>query len=400
MTHSVVCKRIIDGQTYDTSTSRLIARFEDDDGPPIEEFLFKTPGGAYFLYALDEYAPKEYVKPLNENEARAWIERCCPVQVFEVEFGPAPAAIATLDPNAVRISEITRRDIFDRLRLNNVDWSGRLSESAFLSRLYDLKALPTTDRRCATMYDDVVQHRENWDDWNGRDWVYDDARLNLLRCPDAEFLRFLCETVHPIVRVDELEAQALAADFNVLLARDGYEIAVKARLSGRSIYAGVRRIQADAVVRDARRVAATLQSDYVMAQITRMETSVLADPGLAIGSAKEFVETICKGILRERAVSLTGNEDLPKLFKLTREALDLAADARTEETLRRTTMALATLVQGIAELRGQLGTGHGADPAAGAPAHEVAAFAVRTATALGVFLYEMHVKTSATPGAA
>ena len=291
------------------------------------------------------------------------------------------------------ISEITRRDIFDRLRLNNTFWAGRLSESAFLSRLYDLNALPSTDHRCGTMYDDIVQHRENWSDWGGPDWVYDDARLNLLRCADAEFLKFLCEIIHPIVRDDEEEAKALAADFNSSLAEDGFELAVKSRLSGRSIYAGVRRIQAEIVSGDAHRVADTFSSDHIVAQITRMETSVASDPSLAIGSAKEFVETICKGILGARGVKLTGSEDLPKLCKLTRNALSLSADDSTEERLGRTTMALATLVQGIAELRGQLGTGHGADPQAATPPQEVAAFAVRTATALGVFLFETHSKT-------
>ena len=31
------------------------------------------------------------------------------------------------------ISEITRRDIFDYLRIHNVNWSGRLSELDFLT---------------------------------------------------------------------------------------------------------------------------------------------------------------------------------------------------------------------------------------------------------------------------
>jgi hypothetical protein len=54
------------------------------------------------------------------------------------------------------------------------------------------------------MLGDVALHREHFDD-RGHDWVYDDGRLNLLRGPDEVILRFLCEMIHPVVRVDEEE---------------------------------------------------------------------------------------------------------------------------------------------------------------------------------------------------
>ena len=51
---------------------------------------------------------------------------------------------------ARRISQVTRRDIFDYLRTEGGPWWGRLSEVAFLARLYNLEALPSTDRRFKT----------------------------------------------------------------------------------------------------------------------------------------------------------------------------------------------------------------------------------------------------------
>lgn len=48
---------------------------------------------------------------------------------------------------ARRISQVTRRDIFDYLRTEGGPWWGRLSEVAFLARLYNLEALPSTDSR-------------------------------------------------------------------------------------------------------------------------------------------------------------------------------------------------------------------------------------------------------------
>lgn len=296
------------------------------------------------------------------------------------------------------ISEITRRNIFDALRLGAVSWNGRLSESAFLTRVFDLESLPSHDRRCSTMLGDVVLHRENFSDW-GDDWVYDDGRLDLLRCPDDVLLSFLCEMIHPLVRPDSGDVDRLLEIFNDNLVADGYRIAVKATVSGKRIFAGATAIQAaGAVTTDARRVADRLASDHIAAQITRMEASIVADPSLAIGSAKEFVESICKGILRARNVTLTGSEDLPKLVRIAREPLDLGVGRDTGETLKRTLSALATLTQGIAELRGQLGTGHGDDPDAPRPPTAVAGLAVRMATALGVFLFERHSGTASGTG--
>jgi len=87
----------------------------------------------------------------------------------------------------------------------------------------------------------------------------------------------------------------------------------------------------------------------------------------------------------------TGKEDLPKLVYNTREALNLTVSQKTEQTLRASLGALGTLVNGIAELRGQLGTGHGAHPDAQRPPTEVARLAVGMATSLGVFLWDVHL---------
>ncbi len=46
-----------------------------------------------------------------------------------------------------QITEVTRRAIIDYLLVSDTEWSGRLPDSAFLSRLYDLTQLPSTDHR-------------------------------------------------------------------------------------------------------------------------------------------------------------------------------------------------------------------------------------------------------------
>lgn len=244
------------------------------------------------------------------------------------------------------------------------------------------------------MAEDLRMHREHFVDWDD-DWVFDDARLNLMRCADETLLTFLSEMIHPLVRSDEKEIADLLTVFNRHLQADGYELTAKTYVSGKPIYAARQLIIGRAQVAIARKVADELSSDHIAGLITRMETAVESDPSLAIGSAKEFVESICKGILFARHITTLGTETLPQLVKITREALNLDTSTETSETLRRTLAGLASITQGIAELRGRLGSGHGRHPAAERPPVSVARLSVNTAIALGVFLYDAHRDTSA-----
>jgi hypothetical protein len=133
------------------------------------------------------------------------------------------------------ISEVTRRAVIDAFMLSGHDWAGRLSESEFLGRLYDLANLPSTDRRLRDAAADIRQHRENWRDWED-DWVFYDSRFSLLFGPDSQFLRFLEESIHPVVRPDVEQARGLAAEFNAHLRSDGWELIEHAELSGRPVF--------------------------------------------------------------------------------------------------------------------------------------------------------------------
>jgi AbiJ N-terminal domain 3 len=68
-------------------------------------------------------------------------------------------------------SEITRRDIVDALSAKNINWNGRLEESEFLSRLFNIESLPSTDPRFKNAAGDIWQHRVNNDDWENN-WVF------------------------------------------------------------------------------------------------------------------------------------------------------------------------------------------------------------------------------------
>ena len=121
-----------------------------------------------------------------------------------------------------------------------------------------------------------------------------------------------------------------------------------------------------------RTIAVELDAGHMHEQIERMSASVESDPALAIGSAKELVETCCKTILAERGKPATGKEDLLDLVKAVRVELKLVPDdvpnaAKGAETIKRLLSNLGTVVQGLAELRGLYGTGHGRDGKASSP---------------------------------
>lgn len=85
------------------------------------------------------------------------------------------------------MTELTRRNLFDELRVRNTAWAGRLDESDFLDRMFPLKDLPSHDHRQSSMMGDVWMHREHFVDWPD-DWVYDDGRLGLMYRKDETLL--------------------------------------------------------------------------------------------------------------------------------------------------------------------------------------------------------------------
>ncbi|MFC1627528.1 abortive infection family protein [Gemmatimonadota bacterium] len=295
----------------------------------------------------------------------------------------------------MRISDITRRDIFDAIEAERVVWSGRLEEPEFLSRLYDLSSIPSTDPRFKDAAGDIWQHRINNYDWPD-DWVFQDSRFNLHNGDDEVLLRFLCETIHPVVRPDVTEAERLCQQYNDFLKNDGFQLVEKTRISGKPVFIG--RYVGIAVspgITVAREALSGTDAGYIAQQITRMESAVQNDPDLAIGTAKELVETCCKTILRERGIDIPRNPDLPALVKLTSKELQLTPEdipekAKASNTIKRLLSNLATITQGIAELRNAYGTGHGQEATSKGLAPRHAKLAVGAASTLAVFLAETH----------
>ncbi|WP_333885432.1 abortive infection family protein [Sphingobium yanoikuyae] len=138
---------------------------------------------------------------------------------------------------------------------------------------------------------------------------------------------------------------------------------------------------------------------HIADQIRRMEGSIVKDPALAIGTAKELVESCFKTILRERGIDYD-KEDLPQLGKKVFGALrllpnDIPEAARGAKTIKTMLSNLATVVQGVAEIRSLYGTGHGRDGKVRGVTPRHARLAVGAASTLVNFAFESHLESPA-----
>jgi len=144
--------------------------------------------------------------------------------------------------------------------------------------------------------------------------------------------------------------------------------------------------------------AAEFDAKHLSEQIRRIEQSIESDPALAIGTAKELIETCCKTILAERGKTVVGTPDIPALTKETLKELKLVPDgvpdsARGSDVIKRLLSNLGTIGNGLAELRSLYGTGHGKHGKTSGLSSRHAKLAVGAAATLTTFLFETHKET-------
>lgn len=266
------------------------------------------------------------------------------------------------------ISPNLRRKIADELGLMQGDYYGKMNEPDFLSRLYDLRSMHSRDPRYQNAYGDIYQHMVMNTDWDDG-WVFNDPRFNLMHCDDEIFLKFLSETLHPLVVVSTDHERKMLELYNRVLSEDGYELLQKGEIQGRPLYEGVKKLLGNAqLLVHAQDVKKHLSSSYVDQKISLMNESVEKDTSLAIGTAKELVETVCKSILKQKSISVDKEWDVAKLLKETTNALNFRpqnADepAKAEKSIKQILGGISSAIQGVTELRNSYGSGHGKEAA-------------------------------------
>jgi hypothetical protein len=298
------------------------------------------------------------LKPVVEQFSSDWIS---------TKIAPKLEAKQNWRETCTDISRHARQEIIDTLRIEKVWWAGQLDEVEFLQRLYDLDALPSEDIRFKNASGDIWQHRvNNPEDWPD-DWIFSDHRFRLLDGPTDAFLRFLCEIVHPVVRPERNEAVRLVSVFNEKLQLHEWKLVEAEPIAGRPRFVPIQiKLSEGRTVTRARTVADALDAGWMQKEIERVERAVDADPALAIGTAKELVETCCKTILTKLGVEFAKGADISDLTKALAKELKLVPEgisneARGADNVRLILRNLAALPGYLTELRGLYGTGHGRD---------------------------------------
>jgi hypothetical protein len=159
-------------------------------------------------------------------------------------------------------------------------------------------------------------------------------------------------------------------------------------------------VTATARLKDTKLIASNFDWTHISEQIERIESALDKDPALAIGTAKELTESCFKTILKERNVA-HGNDDLPQLGRKTFKSLKLVPDdipdsAKGADIIRRMLSNLSTVVQGLAELRGLYGTGHGKEGRVRGLTTRHARLCVGAAITLVTFVFQTHLETKTT----
>jgi hypothetical protein len=99
-------------------------------------------------------------------------------------------------------------------------------------------------------------------------------------------------------------------------------------------------------------------------QLGRIQRAVIDDPALAVGSAKELVESTAKVVLTERGIPVDDKADLPALVRAAQQALALHPSAATtgsdgSDAVKKILGSVSGIAIGLAELRNRgYGTGH------------------------------------------
>ena len=138
---------------------------------------------------------------------------------------------------------------------------------------------------------------------------------------------------------------------------------------------------------------------HIEAQVNSIEDAVSNEPGLAFDLAKTLVESACRTILKDLGVPYNRDDELPKLFRIVTNNLQMLPAKESQESEVRKSIAqtlggLSSTIQGIAELRNRLGfASHGSEQPRPAMEAVHAILAAQAADAIIGFIYGVHAKS-------
>jgi hypothetical protein len=127
---------------------------------------------------------------------------------------------------------------------------------------------------------------------------------------------------------------------------------------------------------------------YIKEQWEKALERRTTDPEGAITTARALLETVCKYILDKSDISYEDNIDLPKLYRLTADQLNLALQDHQEEIFKQILGGCQSVINGLGSLRNKVGDAHGKSIRHIKPQERHAKLAVNLAGTLSSFLIE------------
>lgn len=130
--------------------------------------------------------------------------------------------------------------------------------------------------------------------------------------------------------------------------------------------------------------------DYINSEWKKAMERKSTDPEAAITTARTLIETTCKFILDDLEVQYEDDLELPKLYKITADNLNLAPDQHTEQIFKQILSGCQTVINGLGALRNKLSDSHGKKTISAKPLSRHAELAVNLAGTMTTFLLETY----------
>ncbi len=121
------------------------------------------------------------------------------------------------------------------------------------------------------------------------------------------------------------------------------------------------------------------------------------DPEGAITAARTLLESVCKHILDDAGIEYPDNVDLPKLWAMCSEHLNLAPQQHDEQIFKTILWNCQSVVNSLAAIRNKVGDAHGTGRRSVKPKARHAELAVNLAGTMASFLISTWQERSAPP---
>jgi hypothetical protein len=286
-------------------------------------------------------------------------------------------------PGTSQLSELTRRHISEAL--DAFVLAGKLSLLDMLRKHWPaIDRTPSETNFEKSLADDVVRHAISNDDWPNSEVL---ERVGLVKCSQLKLFEFLEDVLHPIRRGPE-DQDSIVTRLNPILRRDGFLIEQSGQVSGYPVFK-VRHCTAsntqpaDVVISETL-IAFDVEGVHRAWQKGLERRS--ADPEGAITSAKTLVESVCKQIIEASGGTYNDNDDLPKLYGIAADRLNLAPSQHSEVVFRSILGNCQSVVGNLAALRNKLGDSHGQGKRHVKPLARHAELAINLAGSVATFL--------------